>query len=72
MPKVGQRPLNTIVAPRGTILRYPQDELDNVFRDGWPSSAVAVVPFIRYQLAMPTQEGIGSDNRGYFQQSLPT
>ncbi len=74
MSEVGQRPLNTVVAPGGIVLSHPQDELYNVFGDGWPSllylSAMAEIPFISYQLAMPTQDGIGSDDRGYFQQGL--
>ena len=72
MSEVGQRPLNTVVAPSGIVLRHPQDKLYNVFGDGWTSllclSAMAVIPFISYQLAMPAQDGIGSDYRGYFQQ----
>ncbi len=74
MSEVGQRPLNAVVAPGGIVLRHLQDELYNILIDGWPSlpclSAMVEIPLISHQLAMPAQDGIGSDDRGYFQQGL--
>lgn len=58
---IGQRPLDSIVTSGGVVFRKPQNQINEFLTQSGTTNPFAfrtVIPFLRNQFTMPTQDGI--------------
>jgi hypothetical protein len=71
MTQIGQRSLDSPIAPTGVFFRSTHQILELVgFSRSTASPLAAAIVFLRDQPAMPGQQGLGCDNRGYLLEKL--
>jgi hypothetical protein len=69
---IGQGALDAIVTPGRVVLREPQDQVHDDLANAWPPwfllPTIAVIPFLGYELSMPAEDCVGSDDGRQFPQ----
>src|SRR5262249_49803748 len=72
--QIGERPLNSSIAPSAVLLRHAHHQLLNLRRlprsSGTPFLAAVVL--LRDETAMPAQQRLGCDDRAQLDQYLPS
>ena len=72
--EIGQGTLDAVVSPVRILLGHTKNKLFDFIRDSRSSwflfAPIGVVPFLRHQLTMPTENRVRSDNRGQLRQNL--
>ena len=70
--EVGYSSLVSSVAPRRVRLGHAKHQFLDLRRDGWtPRSAARVGPFPRYELSVPSEDRIRSDQSRHFLKQFP-
>ncbi|NLT67416.1 MAG: hypothetical protein GXX84_12505 [Acidobacteria bacterium] len=75
MAEIGQRPLYAIVTPARVFTGHAKDKFHYLGRDRRPSdllTVLAVIPLCRHQFPMPSQNRIGSYDRGQLCEHFPS
>ena len=60
--KIGERSLNSITAPRGVVAGQLECEIDDLWRDSWPTNRISLAENVELsddEFTMPTQNRIG-------------
>ena len=73
MDEIGQSALNAVIAPGRIFFRKPEDETDDRLVNTRPADGlplVAVVPLLRHEFTVPTQNRVRGHDGGQFEECL--
>ena len=73
MTQIGQRSLDSPIAPTAVLFRHTHHQILELLGFSWSGASplAAAVVFPRNQTATPGQQSLGCDNRGYLLEKLP-